>query len=326
MTTRAYSTVALLGTLVCTPSVVGAAEPTGFPIRPIRVIVPFTAGGGTDLIARLIAHRLAETWGQPVVVDNRPGGGSVIGSELVARSSPDGHTLLLTANPHTTNGALHYKLPYDTLRDFSGVTQIASAPLLLAVHPSLPVSSVADLIAFARAKPEALRYGSSGNGGPQHIAGELFKSMAKVAILHIPYKGAVPANTALLGAEVQIGFTSMLATLGHIKAGKLRALAITGAQRSPTVPEVPTIAEAALPGYEAITWYGLLTRGGTPRPVVAALNAEAVRALRTPEVSERLTREGSVIVGSSPEAFDAFIAREIEKVRQLARQSGMKLD
>jgi len=304
----------------------GAASADAFPTRPLRMIVPFPAGGGTDLIARLIAQKLSEAWNQPVIVDNRAGGGSVIGSEIVARSSPDGHTLLLTANPHTSNPALHPALPYDTVRDFAPVTQIASAPLLLAAHPSLAVGSVAELISSARAKPGALSYGSSGNGGPQHIAGELFRSMANITIVHVPYKGAAPATTALLGAQVQFGFTSMLAILPHVKAGKLRALAVTGARRSPAMPELPTIAESALPGYEATTWYGIFTRAGTPRATISALNAEVVRALRAPEVADRLTRDGSVIVASSPEVFQAVVVTEIEKVRRLAKQSGMKIE
>ncbi|MCC6531680.1 MAG: tripartite tricarboxylate transporter substrate binding protein [Burkholderiales bacterium] len=303
-----------------------AAEVADFPSRPVRMVVPFSAGGGTDIIARLIAAKLAEKWQQAVIVDNRPGGGSVIGSDLVARASPDGHTLLLTANPHSSNPALHPKLPYDTVRDFAAVTQVASAPLLLASHPALALGTVKELIALARVKPGSLSYGSSGNGGPQHIAGELFKSMAAVDIVHVPYKGSAPATTALLGGQVQLGFTSLLAVLPHVKAGKLRALATTGASRSPALPEIPTIAESGLPGYATTTWYGVFTTGGTPRGVVEALNRAVVEALRAAEVRERLARDGSVIVADSPQAFHRFIVAEIEQVRRLARQSGMKIE
>jgi tripartite-type tricarboxylate transporter receptor subunit TctC len=297
-----------------------------FPSRPVRMIVPFPAGGGTDVIARLIAAKLAERWRQSVVVDNRPGGGSVIGSDIVARANPDGHTLLLTANPHTSNPALHPKLPYDTVRDFAAVTQVASAPLLLAVHPSLGVGNVKELIAQARAKPGALSYGSSGNGGPQHIAGELFKSMAGVDIVHVPYKGSAPATTALLGGQVPMGFTSLLAVLPHIKSGKLRAIAITGATRSQALPEIPAIAESGLPGYETVTWYGIFATGGTPRTVIETLNRAVVEALHAPEVGERLARDGSVIVGNGGQDFHRFIVAEIEKVRRLARTSGLKIE
>jgi tripartite-type tricarboxylate transporter receptor subunit TctC len=308
------------------PGLAYGAGTDDFPSRPVRMIVPFPAGGGTDVIARLIAGKLAEKWQHPVVVDNRPGGGAVIGSSIVAQANPDGHTLLLTANPHTTNPALHSKLPYDTVRDFAAITQVALAPLLLAVHPSLAVKNVKELIAQARARPGALSYGSSGNGGPQHIAGELFKSMAGVEIVHVPYTGSAPATTALLGGQVPIGFTSLIAVLPHVKAGKLRGIAITGATRSAALPEMPTIAESGLPGYETVTWYGIFATGGTPRNVVEALNRAVVEALRSPQVSERLTHDGSVIVGSSAPQFHRFIVAEIDKVRRLARQSGMKIE
>jgi tripartite-type tricarboxylate transporter receptor subunit TctC len=325
-TTLRRTTLGVLLSAMTLPGLVHGAGVADFPSRPVRMIVPFPAGGGTDLIARLIAGKLAERWQQSVVVDNRPGGGSVIGSDIVARANRDGHTLLLTANPHTTNPALHSKLPYETVRDFAAITQVASAPLLLAVHPSLAVGNVKELIAQARAKPGALSYGSSGNGGPQHIAGELFKSMAGVDIVHVPYKGSAPATTALLGGQVPMGFTSLLAVLPHIKAGKLRGIAITGATRSQALPEMPTIAESGLPGYETVTWYGVFTNGGTPRNVVETLNRAVVEALRSPEVGERLARDGSVIVGSSAQAFQRFIVAEIDKVRRLARQSGMKIE
>jgi len=295
-----------------------------FPNRPLRVIVPFAAGGGTDIIARALAVKIAEAVGQQVVVDNRTGGGTVIASEIVARATPDGHTLLLTANPHTSNPALHAKLPYDTVRDFAAVTMLASAPLVVAVHPSVPAASVKELIAAARAKPGQYAYGTSGNGGPQHIAGELFKSMAGVDLIHVPYRGGAPASADLIAGQVQIGFGSVFTTLPHVKSGRLRGLAVTSPQRTPTLPEMPTVAESGLPGYESVTWYGVFVPGATPAATIDALNAIVVRALRHPEVGDRLTREGSEVVGGSPRDFHAFVVKEIEKLHRLARQTGLR--
>lgn len=297
-----------------------------YPAKAVRIVVPFAAGGGTDIIARIIAQKLSEDWGRNVVVDNRPGGGTVIGSELVARSTPDGYTLLLTANPHSSNPALVTKLPYDTARDFSAVTMTASAPLLLVVHPTLPTRTVQELIAHAKAKPNQLTYASSGNGGPQHLAGELFKYMAGVAILHVPYKGSAPALTDLLGGQVQLSFTSLLAGLPHIKAGKLRALGLTGSKRLEANPEIPTVAEAGVPGFEYLTWYGVFAPGGTSRPLVAKIQEDMARVLTSPEVKERLARDGVQAVGNKPEEFDSFIKKEIEKVTKLVRMTGIKRD
>jgi tripartite-type tricarboxylate transporter receptor subunit TctC len=297
-----------------------------FPERAVRVVVPFAAGGGTDILARLIALKLSDDWGRNVVVDNRPGGGSVIGSELVARSTPDGYTLLLTANPHTSNPALVSNLPYDTLRDFAPVTMLASAPLLLVVHPSLPVRSVQELIAYAKARPQALSYASSGNGGPQHLAGELFKHMARVEIVHVPYKGGAPATTDLLGGQVQLAFSGLLTVLPHVKAGKLRALGVTSAKRLDSNPEFPTIAESGVPGFEVTTWYGVLAPQGTSHAVVTRIQSAMARALATPEVKERLSRDGLQAIASTPEAFGVFIQKEIAKVKELVRTAGIKAD
>lgn len=297
-----------------------------YPAKAVRIVVPFAAGGGTDIIARIIAQKLSDDWGRNVVVDNRPGGGTVIGSELVARSTPDGYTLLLTANPHSSNPALVPKLPYDTARDFSAVTMTASAPLLLVVHPTLPTRTVQELIAYAKARPNQLTYASSGNGGPQHLAGELFKYMAGVAILHVPYKGSAPALTDLLGGQVQLSFTSLLAGLPHIKADKLRALGLTGSRRLEANPEIPTVAEAGVPGFEYLTWYGVFAPGGTSRPLVAKIQEDMARVLTSPEVKERLARDGVQAVGNKPDEFDSFIKKEIEKVTKLVRMTGIKRD
>ena len=297
-----------------------------YPEKAVRIVVPFAAGGGTDIIARIIAQKLSDEWGRNVVVDNRPGGGTVIGSELVARSTPDGYTLLLTANPHSSNPALLAKLPYDTARDFSAVTMTASAPLLLVVHPTLPAHTVQELIVYAKARPNQLTYASSGNGGPQHLAGELFKYMAGVAMLHVPYKGGAPALTDLLGGQVQLSFASLLTSLPHIRAGRLRALGLTGSQRLETNPEIPTVAEAGVPGFEYLTWYGVFAPGGTSHPLIAKIQEDMARVLTSPEVKERLAHDGVQAVGNKPGDFDSFIKKEIEKVTKLVRMAGIKPD
>ncbi len=297
-----------------------------FPAKPVRMIVPFAAGGGTDVIGRLVAQKLVEAWGQQVVVENRAGGGSVIGTEIVARSAPDGYSLLLTAPPFTTNAALLPKLSYDSLRDFAPITLAAFAPLIVVVHPSLPVRSVKDLVAIAKARPGQLSYGSSGNGGPQHLAGELFKSMAGVELTHIPYKGGAPATVDLVGGQVQIGFSSMLTVLTFVKSGRLRPIAVTSLQRSAVMPELPTVAESGFASYETTTWYGILTRAGTPPAVVASLNTDVARALKSPEIRDRLASEGAEVAANSPTAFAAFLQTEIERVRKLAKFTVIKLD
>ncbi len=297
-----------------------------YPEKAVRIVVPFAAGGGTDIIARIIAQKLSDYWGRNVVVDNRPGGGTVIGSELVARSAPDGYTLLLAANPHTSNPALVAKLPYDTGRDFAAVTMTASAPLLLVVHPMLPIRTVQELIAYAKAKPNELTYATSGNGGPQHLAGELFKYLAGVAILHVPYKGGAPALTDLLGGQVQLSFASLLTSLPHIRAGRLRALGLTSSQRLESNPEIPTVAEAGVAGLEYLTWYGVFAHGGTSRPRVAKIQEDMARVLASPEVKERLARDGVQAVGNKPDEFASFIEKEIKKVTKLIRMAGIKPD
>lgn len=297
-----------------------------FPSKPLRMIVPFAAGGGTDVIARLIAQKMTDAWGQAVVVENRAGGGSVIGTEVVARSAPDGYTLLLTAFPFSTNAALMARLPFDSMTDFAPVTLVAAAPLIVVVHPSLPVRSVRELIAIAKARPGQLSYGSSGNGGPQHLAGELFKSMAAVDLIHIPYKGTAPAATDLVGGHVPIGFSSLLTVMPFVKAGRLRPLAVTSTQRSSILPDLPTVAEGGLAGYEITTWYGVLTRGGTPPAVVTSLNTELVRVLKLPDIRDRLAGEGAEVIGNSPAAFAGFLKAEIERMRKLAKLTAIKLE
>ena len=304
----------------------GSATAQTYPAKTVRLFVPFAAGGGTDVIGRLLAQKLTDAWGQQMVVDNRAGGGSVIGTEVVARSAPDGYTLLLAAPPFTTNAALLPKLPYDSLQDFAPVTLVALAPLIVVIHPSLPVSSIKELVAVAKARPGQLSYGSSGNGGPQHLAGELFKSMAGIDMAHIPYKGGAPATVDLVGGHVQIGFSSMLTVLSFVKSGRLRAIAVTGAQRSAIMRDLPTIAESGYSGYETTTWYGVLGRTGTSPAIISTLNADMARALKSPDIRDKLAQEGAEVIANSPAAFGAFVQTEIEKVRKLSKTTTIKLD
>ncbi len=322
--TRDGTSLALIAAsvLLCAAGVL--AQP--YPAKPVRMIVPFAAGGGTDIIARLIAQKVTDAWGQQMVVENRAGGGSVIGTEVVARSAADGYTLLLAAPPFATNAALLPRLPYDSLQDFAPVTLVATAPLIVVVHPSLPVRSIKELVAAARARPGQLSYGTSGNGGPQHLAGELLKSMADIDLLHIPYKGGAPAVVDLVGGQVQLGFASMLTALPFVKAGRLRAIAVTGARRCAILPNLPAVAEAGFPGYETTTWYGILARAGAPPAVIATLNADIARALNLPEVKDRLAGEGAEVVAGTPAAFASFIQTEIARVRKLSKSTVIKLD
>ena len=298
-----------------------------YPGKPIRLIVPFAAGGGNDNVARLVGKRLADSLGQPVVIDNRPGAGGVVGAELAAKSAPDGYTLFLGGvGSHAINPNLHAKLPYDPIKDFAPVSLLAQAPLVLVVHPSVPVHDVAEFIAYARAHPGRLNFASNGNGSSSQLAAVLFGSMAGVDMVHVPYKGLAPALTDLLAGEVQLMFSSVVAILPHIKAGKLRALAVTGAKRLAFMPELPTIAESGLPGYEASSWYGILAPAGTPRDIVMKLNAELAKALEQPEVKNSLLAEGAEPAGGSPERFAAHIRAEMERLGKIIRDAKIRLE
>ena len=307
-------------------SCVVLAQPIAYPAKPVRMLVGFAPGGGTDVTARALANELADGLGQRVVIENRPGANGVVATEITAKSPPDGYTILMVNLGHTVNPGMYRNLPYDTLRDFAPVTMLASAPLLLVVHPSLPVRSVQELIAYAKARPQALSYASSGNGGPQHLAGELFKHMARVDIVHVPYKGGAPATTDLLGGQVQLAFSGLLTVLPHVKAGKLRALGVTSAKRLDSNPEFLTVAESGVPGFEVTTWYGVLAPHGTPHAVVTRIQSATARALATPEVKERVSRDGLQAIASTPEAFGVFIQKEIAKVKELVRTAGIKAD
>jgi tripartite-type tricarboxylate transporter receptor subunit TctC len=303
----------------------GAAGAQAYPVKPIRFVVPFAPGGPNDILARLMGPKLTEAWGQQVIVENRPGGGTVIGTELVAKAPPDGHTLLIVSTSHTSNPTLVRKLPFDTLRDLAPVMLVATSANVLVAHPSLPARSVKELIAIARARPEQVAYASGGNGTSTHLSGELFAQMAGVKMIHIPYKGGGPAVVALLSGEVSWMFSPLLASMPHIQTGRMRALAVTTHRRAPVLPAVPTVAET-LAAFEAPAWYGVSTTGGTPKEVIAKVNQEMARALNATDMRERLAREGVDVVAGSPEEFGAFFRNEIEKWAKVIKQAGIRLD
>jgi len=295
-----------------------------YPGKSVRVVVPFPAGGSTDIVGRTIAQKLSELWGQPVVVDNRPGGGTTIGTEIVAKAPPDGHTLLVMPAPFTINPSLLPNLPYDALNDFAPITLINTTPLVLVVNPGVPVKSVRELIALAKARPGKLNFGSSTIGGSNHLAGELFNAMAGVKMVHIPYKGNAPALTDLVGGHVDLIFNGMTSALPLIKSGKLRALAVTSLQRSNASPDLPTMDEAGLKGFEAVAWNGLGAPARTPRDVIVKINADVIRILNSPELRERLKAEGSDPVGNTPEQYAAFLRDEIAKWAKVIKFAGVK--
>jgi len=324
-TAAALAAVVLAG--VAAARCAGAAAAEDYPSRPLRLIVPFAAGGGNDTVARTLALRLGDRLGQPVVVDNRGGAGGVLGAELAARAPADGYTLFLGGvGSHAINPTLHAHLPYDAVRDFAPVALVAVAPLILVVHPSLPVHSVPELIRFARERPQPLAFASNGNGSSAQLAAELFNAMAGLSMTHIPYKGLSPALADLLTGQVQLMFSSMVAILPQVRAGRLRALAVTGRRRSALLPELPTIAETGLSGYEASSWYGVLVPAGTPRPVVLRLNAAIGRTLQEPDVQARLAADGAEAAGGTPEEFAGHIAAESARLGRLIRSIGIHLE
>jgi tripartite-type tricarboxylate transporter receptor subunit TctC len=306
-----------------------AAGPAGaqnYPSRAVHVIVPFAAGGPADIYARFVGQHLQEVLGQPFVVEDRPGGGSVVGTDAVAKSAPDGYTLLMMSNTHTVNESLISNKPFQLLRDFVPVAPVNYSDLVLVVHPSVPVNTLADLIALAKAKPNVLNYASSGPGTPYHMAGELFKAMAGVAIVHVPYKGSSGARTDVLGGQVQMMFDAITTMAPNVRAGKLKALGTTGKVRSPVLPEVPTVAEAGVPGYEATIWLGIVAPAGTPKAVVERLNAEIRKIVNTPEVREAWARQGASPLSMSTEEFGQYLRDDIAKWAQVVKISGAKVD
>ena len=303
-----------------------SAQPT-YPAKAIRYVVPFPAGGPLDIVARAIGQDLGKSWGQPVIIDNRPGAGGNIGADLVAKSPADGYTILMGAvSTHAINVTLYGKLPYDPIRDFAPVTLITSVPNVLVLHPSLPARNVRELIALAKARPGQLNFASGSTGSAGHLAGELFKTMAGVDMVHIPYKGAAPAVVDLLAGYVSLMFDNMSSALPNIKAARVRALAVTTLKRSPLLPQLPTISEAGLRGFDISTWFGIFAPAGTPPDIVAKLNAETVRILHTPEMKERLLLLGAEPVGNKPDEFAAFVRLEIQKYAKVIKASGAKAD
>jgi len=310
----------------CALTVTGTTHAQTYPTKPVRLLVPFAPGGGADITGRAIAQKLAEGLGQQVVVDNRAGAASNIGTELAARSAPDGYTLLLIGPNHTTNVSLFAKLNYDPIKDFEPISLVTSAPYVLLVHPSLPVRNVKELIALARAKPGQLNYGSSGNGTAGHLAMELVKTQAKIDLQHVPYKGSQPLQTDLIGGQVVTGFGDALSSTPPVQAGRLRALAVSSAKRGHMLPDVPTMAEAALPGFDVTVWQGILAPAGTPREIVTRLHSEIISTLQKPEVQSRMAALGVETIGSSPQEFAAFIKRDIAKWAVVIKASGARID
>ncbi len=297
-----------------------------FPAKPVRLVVAFPAGGGVDIVARLLSPKLAEAWGQQVIVDNRAGASGVIGTEFAARSAPDGHTLLIgTLGNLAVNQHLFAKMPVDPLRDFAPITQVVAVHFVLVAHPSLPARDVPELIALARSRPGQLNYSSSGPGGAPHLAGELFKSMAKVDLVHVPYKGSAPSFQDLLGAQVSLTFDSLVQALPYIRDGRLRALAVLGAARTPLLPYVPTVAES-LPGYELTNWFGLVATAAVPRAVIARIHADVVRVLQDAGVSAKLSAMGTTAVGNTPEQFGAVLRADSEKWGSLIREAHIRAE
>jgi len=297
-----------------------------YPERPVRLIVPFSPGGGTDLTSRLISQHLSESLGKPVVVENRAGGAGNMGTQLVAHAPADGHTLLLGSLSTAVNVSLFKKLPFNPLTDFAPVSLITTVPLLVVVHPSLPVTSIQELIQLARAKPGQLNYASGGLGTANHVGGELFKYMANVQIVHVPYKGGGPALADVAGGHLPIFFGTMTLTRDLVKSGRLRALATTSAARSPSWPELPTVAESGVPGFEVSAWYGVLAPAGTPRPVIDRLSGELIKMVRNREVRDGLLAQGSDPVGSTPEEFARHLRNEIDKWAKVVQASGLHAD
>lgn len=297
-----------------------------YPSKPIRLIVPLAPGGGADIMARAVGQKLAANMGVPVVVDNRPGGATMIGTEIVARAPADGYTLVMATSSHAINPSLYLKIPFDPIKDFVAATLIATSPLVLAVHPSVPAKSVKELVALAKARPGKLNFASGGPAGIPHLAAELFKLMARIDLVHIPYKGMGPALIDLLGGQVDLLFSTPVASLPYVKSGKLRALAMTGTSRSPAFPDVPTVAETGYAGYEAGTWYALLAPAATPRDPINRLNSEVLKIIQAPEFRERLVSLGIEFVGSTPDAAIAYIKSEMAKWAKVIKQGNIRAD
>ncbi len=317
---RLWSTVLPALLAFCTAGALGQSYPT----RAIKLVVPSSPGGGTDIVARILGQKLSEQLGQQFVVENRAGAGTVIGNDAVAKSAPDGYTLLMGLSTLAINPSMYAKLPYDALRDFAPISQSVSACNILILHPSVPAKTVVELIALARAKPGSLTFGSAGMGTNPHLSGELFKSLARIDMVHVPFKGSGQSIISQLAGEIAANFPSVPTAMPYIKAGRLRGIGVTTLKRVEVLPDVPSIAEAGLPGYEATQWFGLLAPAGTPRPIIDRLYQESSRALRSADMKERMTAEGLEVVGSTPEEFASYIRAETEKWTQVIKAAGIK--
>jgi len=303
-----------------------AALAQAYPAKPVKIVVPFAAGGPADIYARVVGEKLQAALGQSFVIENKPGGGAIVGTDAVAKSAPDGYTLLMMSNTHTVNESLFQEKPYQLLRDLVPVAPVNSSDLVMVVHPSVPANTLAEFIALAKAKPGSLNYASSGPGTPYHMAGELFKAMANVDIVHVPYKGSSGARTDILGGQVQMMFDAITTMAPNVRAGKLKALGTSGRQRSTVLPEAPTIAEAGVPGYEAVIWLGIMAPAGTPKPIVDRLNAEITRATAAPDVKEAWAKQGAIAMSMTPDEFARFMREDIDKWARIVKISGAKPD
>ena len=324
MTTQQKVSLALL--LAGASAAAQAAEPA-FPVKPIRMISPYAAGGGSDTLARILGQKLFEAWGQPVVVDNRPGSGGIIGAETVARATPDGYTLfvtpsaVLTINPH-----IYSKLRYDTFKDFAPITMASNSPYFLVVHPKIPAANTKDLIAYAKANPGKMNYSSSGNGSSTHLAGVLFNNLAGIEIVHIPYKGAAPAIVDLLAGNIQMRFSSVVPVLPHVRSGRLRGIAISSARRYGPLPDIPTISESGLPGYVVESFYAVVAPAGTPSAIIAKINAEIVRNLKSQEIAAHMANDGAEAIGSSPDELAKALREDHARWAKPVKDSGARAD
>jgi tripartite-type tricarboxylate transporter receptor subunit TctC len=317
--------------LICIAALAGSGADSAlaqsYPSRAVRIVVAQAAGAQSDLFTRLLGQKLGESLGQSVISDPRPGAGGAIGAEMVARAAPDGYTLLMATNStHSSNPALYAKLPYDPVKDFSPITLTVGTPYVMTVHPSLPVTTLKEFVAFAKARPGQLNYASAGNGSTHHLCGELLKSMTGINIVHVPYKGGPPSTMAVLGGEASMHFSSVSALHPHIKNGKLKAQGVTAAKRSSLLPEVPTLSEAGLPGFEMLSWFGLLAPAATPQMIVSRLNAETIKALSTPDMKSTVAAQGSEVMAGTPEQFGDYIKSEIARIAKIAKTAGIKAE
>jgi tripartite-type tricarboxylate transporter receptor subunit TctC len=318
MMIRAVLAVLLLSSFACWAQT--------YPARSVRIVVPFAVGGPADIYGRFIGAKLSETLGQPFVVENRPGGGSIVGTDVVAKAAPDGYTLLMMSNTHTVNETLIPKKPFELMRDLAPISGVNSSDLLMVIHPSVPANNLKEFIALAKSKPGGLNYASSGPGTPYHMAGELFKYMAGVDVVHVPHKGSDQARTAILGAQVHMMFDAITTMAGHARGGKVKAIGSSGKSRSAVTPEVPTVSEAGVPGYEATIWLGLMAPVGTPRPVLDQLSAEVNKIVNAPDVKEAWAKQGAQPMGMTVDEFGKFLRADVQKWSKLVKDTGMKVD